>query len=85
MYIGPNHPNWKGGEYIYRNLLSKTPTKKECKKCGIKDLRLLTVHHIDTNHRNNSLNNLAWLCYNCHALLHKDTQENKKFMEAMVK
>src|SRR3989344_1304805 len=85
VYVGSNHPNWKGGEFVYRNLLSKTATEKKCKRCGIIDFRLLTVHHTDWNHQNNKLNNLIWLCYNCHALVHKDKAENKKFMEAIVK
>lgn len=84
VYVGPNHPNWKGGNFIYRELLFKSGGEKICKRCGNKDFRLLTVHHIDKNHKNNKLNNLAWLCYNCHALIHKDTDECRRFMEVLV-
>ena len=86
VYVGSNHPNWKGGEFTaYRSILAKTTTPKTCKRCGLDDQRRLAVHHIDKNHRNNDLNNLVWLCYNCHFLVHKDEKENKKFMEVLVK
>ena len=84
MYIGPNHPNWKGGEYAYRDMLLKSGIHQICRRCQIEDFRLLTVHHIDKNHKNNNLNNLTWLCYNCHALVHKDKREYIKFMGIMV-
>ena len=85
VYIGPNHPNWKGGNFTYRDKLVKAGIEQICKRCRMDDFRLLTVHHIDKNHGNNDLNNLTWLCYNCHALVHKDKGEYDKFMGAMVK
>ena len=84
MYVGPAHPNWKGGEYAYRKILLRTKTVKICKRCGIEDSRLLAVHHLDENHQNNKVDNLVWLCYNCHFLVHKDKNEKKKFMGVMV-
>ena len=84
MYTGPNHPNWKGGEHAYRDTMLRMPKSKKCKRCGIADLRLLTVHHLDENHRNNRIENLVWMCYNCHFLVHKNKEEKKKFMGAMV-
>ncbi|MHA1267983.1 MAG: HNH endonuclease [Candidatus Helarchaeota archaeon] len=38
--------------------------------CGIVDDRVLAVHHIDSNRRNNSPGNLTWLRRNCHYLVH---------------
>ncbi len=84
MYTGPNHPNWKGGENSYRDLIIRSNVKKRCLRCAIKDIRLLSVHHIDENRHNNKLENLAWLCYNCHFLIHKDKEEKEKFMELVV-
>ena len=84
MYSGPNHPNWKGGEYAYRDTMLRLPAIKTCKRCGVTDLRLLNVHHLDENHKNNAVENLVWLCYNCHFLVHKDKNEKEKFMGIMV-
>ncbi len=84
MYTGPNHPNWKGGENAYRDMALRSNLARICKRCGQKDERLLAVHHIDENRKNNILSNLVWLCYNCHYLIHKDKGEKKKFMEIIV-
>lgn len=84
MYIGPNHPNWKGGGNSYKEILIRSSSKRVCKRCRIDDIRLLAVHHIDLDHKNNKLENLVWLCYNCHFLIHKDGSEREKFMGVMV-
>jgi hypothetical protein len=60
----------------------KTP--RVCKLCGIKDLRILAAHHIDRNTENNKVDNLIWLCHNCHYLIHHDVNEEKKLMEVLV-
>jgi predicted HNH restriction endonuclease len=38
-------------------------------------MRVLAVRHIDQNHKNNNVENLAWLCHNCHHLVHNDKVE----------
>ena len=71
IFSGATHPNWKGGENIeYRKILIKSGTKQICRLCSNKDSRVLAVHHIDKNKRNNNLNNLTWVCHNCHFLIH---------------
>ncbi|OGD56953.1 hypothetical protein A2V71_03110 [Candidatus Berkelbacteria bacterium RBG_13_40_8] len=65
-----NSPNWNGGETIYRAIMDRTEVKKECVKCKIKDERLLVVHHKDRNRKNNGIDNLEYLCRNCHYLMH---------------
>ena len=84
MYVGPNHPNWKGGKHAYRDIMIRMTAAKVCKRCGVTDFRLLTVHHLDENHGNNMIENLVWMCYNCHFLVHKNKEEKKKFMEVLV-
>jgi predicted HNH restriction endonuclease len=42
-----------------------------CKKCGNKDARVLEVHHLDKNRKNSNIENLIWLCANCHTLVHR--------------
>ncbi|MDP2736716.1 MAG: HNH endonuclease signature motif containing protein [bacterium] len=69
-FSGPNHYLWKGGEFIYRQKMLKSGARQVCQKCGIVDKRILIVHHIDHNRRNNDLSNLMWLCMNCHYLIH---------------
>ena len=83
-YVGPNHANWKGGWSIYRNILIRSGCVKICKRCGNDDVRILAVHHIDQNRKNNDINNLTWLCHNCHFLIHNDRQERDKFMGTIV-
>lgn len=79
VYIGKNHPNWKDGKCIsYRNILIKNGTPRTCTLCNISDKRVLAVHHVDNNHENNSPENLVWLCYNCHILVHNHKKEQSE-------
>ena len=84
-FVGPKHPNWKGGLSRYRLIISRSNISKICKRCGVDDIRILAVHHIDKNRNNNKLNNLTWLCHNCHFLIHNNKVEKEKFMEVLVK
>jgi hypothetical protein len=76
--------NWKLGKengmrgdyqlslYIKRYLLEKYNYK--CVRCGWNEINIYTnkipleIEHIDGNYLNNSENNLAVLCPNCHSL-----------------
>ena len=78
------HPNWKNGNSAYRSLLGRQDAPKVCRLCCNIDFRVLAVHHIDKNHFNNAIDNLAWLCHNCHHLVHHDKSEYKRFMAAIV-
>lgn len=66
---GNNHPNYKLGKGSYRNYKLNNSCKK-CENCGIQDIRVLQVHHIDKDRNNNELNNLKLLCANCHLIEH---------------
>ncbi len=78
------HPNYKNGDHSYRSLLLRTGVAQVCKLCQTVDIRVLAVHHIDHNHFNNKVENLAWLCHNCHHLVHHHKSEHERFMAAMV-
>lgn len=54
--------NFKGE--TYRKILLATGREPICKICGSKEK--LHVHHIDGNHKNNDIDNLVWLCSDCH-------------------
>ena len=84
VFIGPKHANWKDGRYSYRSAMLRYNFPKVCKLCKTHDIRILAVHHIDRNRRNSSPLNLAWLCHNCHFLVHHDRNIASKFMEALV-
>ena len=79
-FIGPKHANWKHGIYVYRSILSRNKVPKICRLCRLKDYRLLAVHHIDHNRKNNKFENLAWLCHNCHFLVHHDNVDRQRFL-----
>ena len=84
VFIGPKHANFKDGKHSYRSVMLRNKIPKICNVCKTEDKRILAVHHIDHNRKNNSLSNLAWLCHNCHFLVHHDKEVEKKFMEALV-
>ena len=67
---GENAPNWIAGQTAYRSLLKRSGKREKCSSCGNKDKRVLVVHHIDSNRRNNKSENLEWLCRNCHCIAH---------------
>ncbi len=78
------HPNYKNGDHSYRNILDKAKVPKVCSLCKTDDKRVLAAHHIDHNHFNNRVENLAWLCHNCHHLVHHHKNEHERFMAAIV-
>ena len=67
---GVNAPNWIAGQASYRALLRRAGIEERCRKCGTQDRRVLAVHHKDSNRRNNEIENLEWLCRNCHCIVH---------------
>ena len=67
---GVNAPNWIAGASSYRTLLKRAQVRQECRRCGIQDKRVLAVHHKDGNRKNNKIENLEWLCRNCHCIVH---------------
>jgi hypothetical protein len=72
-----NHPNWVNGKASYKNILKRSDFLKECILCGKNDIRVLCVHHLDKNRKNNTIQNLVWLCQNCHFLVHRYNKEIK--------
>lgn len=78
VFVGNNHANWKTGVTAYRRLLDATDKIKECALCSSKDTRVLIVHHLDHNRSNNNIDNLTWLCCNCHFLIHHFKAEEEK-------
>lgn len=84
IYVREKHANWKGGHSSYRELLLRSDTSPTCALCDAADVRILAAHHIDEDRSNNTIENLAWLCHNCHHLVHHHGDEHKKFMAAIV-
>ena len=79
VFIGTKHPNWKNGWHSYRHMLKQQKISQKCVLCGEKNLQVLAVHHIDKDRKNNKLSNLAWLCHNCHFLVHHYSKEKELF------
>ena len=84
FFSGSKHKNYKNGKYTHRTILLNSTQEKVCRLCKTRDERVLAVHHIDENHLNNEEVNLAYLCHNCHFLVHHDKLEKSKFMETLV-
>ena len=80
LYIGDKHANYVDGKSSYRSVLNRHGVKKFCRLCRIKDFRVIAVHHVDKNRKNNSVENLVYLCHNCHHLVHRYPQERDKLM-----
>ena len=73
-----NHGNWINGESAYRNILIRSGRVTKCLLCGYLDQRALSAHHIDHERTNNKVDNLTWLCLNCHYLVHHDRELDQK-------
>ncbi len=73
LYVGRNNKHWKTGESTYRAQMTKNK-EMICHMCGLTDKRVLVVHHLDRHRSNNELENLVWLCCNCHYLVHHDQE-----------
>jgi len=58
------------GRAAYRKFMLRHGPPPVCGRCQTEDVRFLQVHHCDGDRRNNSLENLVWLCLNCHYLVH---------------
>ena len=70
-FSGVRHAGWKHGRGSYRNIMKRAGREVICEFCGTTNQRVIVVHHKDKNRRNNILSNLAWLCRNCHYIVHK--------------
>lgn len=75
---GKNHENWKVGVTTYKRFLEGAMPPR-CAICNLTDRRILIAHHVDFNRQNNTLNNLTWLCYNCHFLVRHYADFRLKF------
>lgn len=83
-FVGSKHANWKHGEQSYKSVLTRHKIKKICRLCATKDERVMAVHHLDRNRKNNKVDNLVWLCHNCHHLVHHHKSDEDRLMEALV-
>ena len=83
-FVGKKHGNYKTGIYSYRSVLTRNKVIQICLLCGDEDKRILAVHHIDKDRTNNKLSNLAYLCHNCHFLVHHDIKERQKFQARVI-
>lgn len=83
-YIGIKHSNFKDGRSTYRNVLIRNKIPAICLLCKIEDKRVLAGHHLNKDKKDNKIENLVWLCHNCHHLVHHYDGEVKKLMVAIV-
>ena len=78
-FSAEKHGNWKNGNFAYKRILERSKRLVQCLICGMKNKKILVAHHIDKNRKNNKLNNLTWLCLNCHHLVHNYSEAEDNF------
>lgn len=66
---GKESPNYKDGRSYFQKasyigILLASGRDKKCEICGSTDN--IDVHHVDGNHKNNTISNLMWVCRKCH-------------------
>jgi hypothetical protein len=83
-FVGEKHSNYKDGRSTYRDVLTRNKVLAICKLCKNKDKRVLAGHHLNKDKTDNRVENLVWLCHNCHHLVHHYGVEAKKLMVAIV-
>ena len=77
---GESNGNWKGNSYRLKCFIHH---KKECLICG--ENKIVTVHHYDEDHKNNSPENLVPLCPTHHQYYHsKFRNEVEKKIDTYV-
>lgn len=82
-YSGERHASWKQGQGSYRQRMLRITPNLECQLCHEQDQRVLEVHHVDEDRTNNRLDNLVWLCHNCHYLVHCDKLEQEQLVRSV--
>ena len=56
----------------------------QCERCGINDIRVLCVHHINSDRGDNCYTNLETLCANCHHKEHWGDSTNRIKMQELA-
>lgn len=84
VYIGEKNVNWVNGVSAYRNILVRNGKQPVCVLCKNTDERVLNAHHIDHQRSNNNIENLVWLCLNCHYLVHHDRELDEKMRKSLL-
>lgn len=80
-FIGEKHGGWRNGESAYRDILKRSGKAMTCRLCETKDVRVLIGHHKDHNRKNNAIENLVWLCLNCHFIVHHYREIEQKLLK----
>lgn len=66
-----NKETWRGTFSTIRKNMAARNMINQCNRCGYNtEPKILGVHHIDRNRKNNDISNLEILCPNCHSLEH---------------
>lgn len=82
-FVGKKHPNWTNGEFSYKETLKRSNICQICILCETENKKVLIVHHIDKNRKNNTPQNLIWICRNCHFLVHNHDVENYNLLKKL--
>lgn len=94
--LGPNNHNWKGGVSLesYCEAWKDKEYKSSIKErdghkclnpyCCSRNPNDLTIHHIDYNKKNCSLNNLITVCRSCNSVANSDREWHTAWYKAVI-
>lgn len=98
---GENHWNWRGGSSFephgieFNSVLRARIRKRDnciCQRCGrtekeeqIRVDRVLCIHHIDYNKKNNTEDNLITLCNACNTTVNSDRDSWQEYFNILVR
>jgi len=72
LLINEKHPHWSGGTFYYWHKQAKKIVERITGiKLGNMRKKKIVIHHIDNNHKNNSINNLIVMTCSAHSELHR--------------
>jgi len=94
LQVGDKHPRWLGGKSLEpygpgwsssRRKIIKQRDEYTCQLCYANKDKVLDVHHIDYDKKNNTFKNLITLCHQCNAKVNIDRNFWTNYFSMIIK